>query len=100
MISLAPFFNPFFRPEEKHGCSGKDEVIVPARESKWKVDKQFTVCNLAILYFQLNRFAALREHRVNDRIAMQSGGDAEHVPGAVGKVGLAVRVDFEVRGNP
>jgi len=29
MISLAPFFNPFFRPEEKHGCSGKDEVIVP-----------------------------------------------------------------------
>ena len=29
MISLTPFFNPFFRPEEKHGCSGKDEVIVP-----------------------------------------------------------------------
>lgn len=65
VVSLAPFVNPFFRPEEKHGCSGEDEVIVPARESKWKVDNEFTVCNLAILYFQLNGFVTFCEYRVN-----------------------------------
>ena len=30
MISLAPLVNPLLRLEEKHGCSGEDEVIVPA----------------------------------------------------------------------
>ncbi len=28
-VSFAPIVNPFFRLEEKHGCSGKDEIIVP-----------------------------------------------------------------------
>lgn len=39
IIALAPFVNPFFRPEEQHGRSGEDQVIVPAREGEWKVDK-------------------------------------------------------------
>ena len=39
IVVLAPFVNPFFRPEEQHRCSGEDKVIIPARESKWKVDK-------------------------------------------------------------
>ena len=39
IVSLAPFVNPFFRLEEKHGCSGKDEIVVPMRERKWKVDE-------------------------------------------------------------
>jgi len=30
---------------------------------------------------------------------LQQSGDAEHVPGAVGVVGLAIRMDFEIRGN-
>ena len=30
VIPLAPLVNPFFRPEEEHGRSGEDEVIVPA----------------------------------------------------------------------
>ena len=29
VISFAPFVYPFFRPEEKHRRSGKDQVIVP-----------------------------------------------------------------------
>ena len=36
---LAPFLNPFFRPEEQHGRSGEDQVIVPASEGEWKVDE-------------------------------------------------------------
>ena len=40
MISLAPFFNPFLRPEEQHGCSGKDEVIVPVSEGQGEVNQQ------------------------------------------------------------
>ena len=39
IISLAPFVNPFFRPEEKHCRSSKDQVIVPAGEGEWKVDE-------------------------------------------------------------
>ncbi len=31
---------------------------------------------------------------------MQGGGDAEHVPGAVGEVSLAIRMDFEFCRNP
>jgi hypothetical protein len=34
IIAFAPFVNPFFRPEEKHGCSGEDQVIVPAGEGE------------------------------------------------------------------
>lgn len=30
VVPVAPFVNPFFRLEEKHGRSGEDEVIVPA----------------------------------------------------------------------
>ena len=40
MISLAPFFNPFLRPEEQHGCSGEDEVVVPAGEGQGEVNQQ------------------------------------------------------------
>ena len=39
IVALAPFFNPFFRPEEQHRRSGEDQVIVPAGEGQWKVDK-------------------------------------------------------------
>ena len=37
--SYAPLVNPFFRLEEKHRCSGEDEVVVPVRKRKWKVDE-------------------------------------------------------------
>lgn len=39
IMSLAPFVNPFFRPEEEHGRSSEDQVIVPVSKRKWKVDK-------------------------------------------------------------
>ena len=39
MISLAPFVDPFFRPEEKHRRSGEDQVIVPAGEGQGEVDE-------------------------------------------------------------
>lgn len=32
IISLAPLVYPFFRPEEEHGRSGEEQVIVPAGE--------------------------------------------------------------------
>ena len=37
MITLAPLIYPFFRPEEQHGRSGEDEVIVPAGEEEGEV---------------------------------------------------------------
>ena len=39
MVALTPLVNPFFRPEEQHGRSGEDQVIVPAGEGEWKVDE-------------------------------------------------------------
>ena len=54
VMSFAPLVYPFFRPEEQHGRSGEDQVIVPVREGEWKVDKQVAICNFAVLYFQLN----------------------------------------------
>jgi hypothetical protein len=32
IISFAPDLDPFLRPEEKHGRSGKEQIIVPAGE--------------------------------------------------------------------
>ena len=39
IVSFAPFVNPFFRPEEQHGRSGEDQVIVPAGEGERKMDE-------------------------------------------------------------
>jgi hypothetical protein len=39
MISLAPLINPFFRPEEQHRRSSKDQIIIPMGEWHRKVDK-------------------------------------------------------------
>ena len=39
VVALAPFVNPFFRPEEQHRCSGEGQIIVPVGEREWKVDK-------------------------------------------------------------
>ena len=38
IVSLAPLVNPFFRPEEQHGRSSEDEVVVPVREGKREVN--------------------------------------------------------------
>jgi hypothetical protein len=48
----------------------------------------------------LNRLIAFRANGFDNRIRVEGGGDAEHVPGAVGVIGLAVGMDFEVCGNP
>ena len=40
MISFAPLVNPFLRPEEQHGRSGEDEVVVPAGEGQGEVNQQ------------------------------------------------------------
>ncbi len=39
IVALAPFVNPFFRPEEQHRRSGEDQVIVPAGEGQGEVDE-------------------------------------------------------------
>ena len=39
VISLTPFVNPFFRPEEKHRRSGEDQVIIPAGEGEREVNQ-------------------------------------------------------------
>jgi len=51
VVSLAPFVNPFFRLEEKHGRSGEDQVIVPTGEGEREVYEQIAVKNSPILYF-------------------------------------------------
>ena len=37
---------------------------------------------------------------LDDCVCVERDGDAEHIPGAVGVVGLTIGMDFEVRGNP
>jgi hypothetical protein len=51
-------------------------------------------------YFQFYLLIVLRANGFDDSVRVKGGGDAEHVPGAVGVIGLAIRVDFEIRGNP
>jgi len=56
--------------------------------------------NFPVLDFQLNRITTLGANGFDDRVGVERGGDSEHVPGAVGEVGLAVRVDLEICRNP
>jgi hypothetical protein len=39
IVPFTPFLNPFFRPEEQHRRSGKDQVIVPAGEGNGEMDE-------------------------------------------------------------
>ena len=39
VVSLAPLVDPFFRLEEKHRCSGEDQVIIPAGEGQWEMNE-------------------------------------------------------------
>ena len=41
ILPFAPSVNPFFRTEEKHGCSGEGQVIVPAGEGQREMNPQF-----------------------------------------------------------
>ena len=41
VISFTPALNPFFRPEEEHGRSGEDQIIVPAGEGQREMNPQF-----------------------------------------------------------
>ena len=38
-VSFAPALDPFFRPEEEHGRSGKEQIIVPAGERQGEVNQ-------------------------------------------------------------
>ena len=38
-VSFTPLVNPFLRPEEEHGRSGEDQVIVPAGEGQGEVNE-------------------------------------------------------------
>ena len=40
IMPCTPFIDPFLRPEEQHGCSGEDEVVVPAGEGQGEVNQQ------------------------------------------------------------
>ena len=55
---------------------------------------------MSVFDFQLNYVIALCANSFDERVRVECSGDAEHVPGAVGVIGLAIRVDFEIRGNP
>lgn len=61
------------------------------------MDKQNAVGDFSIFDLQLNRLIALCANGFDGRVAMKRGGDAEHVPGTVGEVGLSIGVDFEIR---
>jgi hypothetical protein len=39
IIACTPFLDPFFRPEEQHGGSGENKVIVPAGEGEREVNQ-------------------------------------------------------------
>ena len=38
IVPFTPFIDQLLRPEEQHGSSGKDQVIVPAGEGDGEVD--------------------------------------------------------------
>ena len=79
IISFAPFVNPFFRLEEKHGRSGEEsghrtsgrraegsELTMCLRRRPRRRERRLS--NFAIFDFQLNRLIALRANGFDDRI--------------------------------
>lgn len=61
----APFSNSFFRPEEEHVASGKDNVVPPLGRRNKAVKQPVRRLRALEAHIQVERLAGLRAARVN-----------------------------------
>lgn len=52
--------------------------------------------DLSVFDLELDGFITLCANGFDGRVAVERGGDAEHVPGAIGEIDFSIRMDFEI----
>jgi hypothetical protein len=92
----APRLRAFFRPEEQDVRSGEDQIVVPLAKGQGEGDDTATV-NVTIHDTALRRGAAVGVDSLDPRVGVKRSRDAEHVPRAVGVIGMRSDVDPEWR---
>src|SRR5687767_1810646 len=90
-----PFVQYFFRPEEKHVGSGGYQIVIPLTKRDEEMDERLCALELSPGHAQVDRLRALGTGGFDPGVCVQGGRDAERVPGAIGEIGLTVRVDLE-----
>ena len=99
IVLRAPGPNLFFRPEEEHVVSGKDDIVPPLRGRDKAVEEPVRSLRSLKTDVEVERLIGLRAARTNCRRLIQRRGDSQRVPGAVGKVLNAIRFHEMLGGN-
>jgi hypothetical protein len=83
----APVVHMLFRPEQEHGTSREDDVLIPVAGGHRDMDHAFLLQKPSILYGKWHLEVTAGATCVDGRIFVQHGGDAERVPDAVAPPG-------------
>ena len=76
--------NVLLRPEEIHGGSGEDDVVLPTSGGHEAVEHQGLVARPPIADLDFDAFTAVRARGVDPPVKVRHGTDAEGIPGTVG----------------
>ena len=79
----APAVDVLFRPEQQHGLSGKDYVLIPLTRRHGKVDDSLRPEQPAFLHVEDNFVIATSAGGINSRVLVQHGRDSQGIPDAV-----------------
>ena len=85
-MRVAPFSDPFFRPEEKHVVSGENNVVPPPGRRNKAMKKPVAGRGTFQANLQIERFTRLLAAGMNSPRAMQRCRYAERVPGTVSEI--------------
>jgi hypothetical protein len=88
----APKIDSFFRPEEEHGRSRKNDIVPPMRDGHSEMRDVWFQNRLVVSNFDRQGLASVAVGCRNDRIGMQRCRNAVCVPNAIREVTPSVRV--------
>jgi len=89
----APVVDMLFRPEQEHGTSREDDVLIPVAGGHRDMDHAFLLQKPSIFYGQWHLEVAAGATCVDSGIFVQHGGDAKRVPDAVAPPGALANAD-------
>jgi hypothetical protein len=96
---LAPALYVLFRPEQEHGSSSKDHILIPVTCWNADVDHPGFFNQLPAPYMQGHTQIAATATRANFSVSIEHRGDAESVPNAISPIRALLNLDWEAGGN-
>src|SRR6185369_9167794 len=89
---LAPAVHVLFRPEQEHGLSSEDDVLIPMTRGYGEVDSTRLLGELSVSNVQRHFEIAAGAGSGDRRVFFQRGRDAKRVPDAVAVIRVLANV--------